>query len=151
MMLNSHVRFGGLSATAKPLRAGVFILLATAIAFAPVFVYGFPADSWDIRFHSLWARNFSDQLWAGELYPRWLSQINDGLGSCSRRSGWEGSDNQDRNPVSRHWHDCRGVIVAQAELRFWMSRRGDQTLAVIVAWAGGRPRPRLRSSAARRR
>src|SRR5690348_14916467 len=27
-----------------------------------------------------------------------------------------------------------------------MSRRGDQALAVIVAWAGGRPRPRLRSS-----
>src|SRR5438132_13077373 len=51
----------------------------------------------------------------------------------ARRSGWEGSDNQDRNPVSRHWHDCRGVIVAQAELRFWMSRRGDQTFAVIVA------------------
>src|SRR5712671_6516776 len=81
MMLNPHVRFGGLSATAKPLRAGFFVLLATAIAFAPVFVYGFPADSWDIRFHSLWTRNFSDQLWAGELYPRWLSQINDGLGS----------------------------------------------------------------------
>jgi hypothetical protein len=42
-------------------------------------------------------------------------------------------------------------IVAQAELRFWMSRCGDQALAVIVAWAGGRSRPRLRSSAARRR
>ena len=80
-MLNSHVRFGGLSTTASPLRVGIFVLLATAIAFAPVFVYGFPADSWDIRFHSLWTRNFSDQLWAGELYPRWLSQINDGLGS----------------------------------------------------------------------
>ena len=69
MMLNSHLRFGGLSATARPLRVGISVLLATAIAFAPVFVYGFPADS------------FSDQLWAGELYPRWLSQINDGLGS----------------------------------------------------------------------
>jgi len=80
-MLNSHLRFGGLSATAKSLRVGIFVLLATAIAFAPVFVYGFPADSWDIRFHSLWTRNFSDQLWAGEFYPRWLSQINDGLGS----------------------------------------------------------------------
>ena len=31
-----------------------------------------------------------------------------------------------------------------------MSRRGDQALAVIVAWIGGRPRLRLRSSAARR-
>ena len=73
------------------------------------------------------------------------------LFAVARRSGWERSGNQDRNPVSRHWHDCRGVIVAQAELRFWMSRRGDQALAVIVAWIGGRPRLRLRSSAARRR
>jgi hypothetical protein len=81
MMLNSRIRSGGLSATAKPLRVGIFVLLATAIAFAPVLVYGFPADSWDIRFHALWTRNFSDQLWAGELYPRWLFQINDGLGS----------------------------------------------------------------------
>src|SRR5947209_162231 len=68
-----------------------------------------------------------------------------------RRGNADRSGNQDRNPVSRYWHDCRGVIVAQAELRFWMSRRGDQALAVIVAWVGGRPRPRLRSSAARRR
>src|SRR6266446_9955482 len=74
-----------------------------------------------------------------------------GSQSVARRSGWGRSGNRDRNPVSRYWHDCRGVIVAQAELRFWMSRRGDQALAVIVAWAGGRPRPRLRSSAARRR
>jgi hypothetical protein len=36
----------------------------------------------------------------------------------ARRSGWERSGNQDGNPVSRHRHDCRGVIVAQAELRF---------------------------------
>ena len=71
--------------------------------------------------------------------------------TVARRSGWERSGNQDRNPVSRHWHHCRGVIVAQAELRFWMSRRDDQALAVIVAWIGGRPRLRLRSSAARRR
>jgi hypothetical protein len=80
-MLNSHLRSGRLSVTAEPLRIGIFVVLATAIAFAPVFVYGFPADSWDIRFHSLWTRNFSDQLWAGEFYPRWLSRINDGLGS----------------------------------------------------------------------
>ena len=74
-----------------------------------------------------------------------------GMVTVARRYGWEGSDNQDRNPVSRHWHNCRGVIVGQAELRFWMSRRGDQALAAVVAWIGGRPRPRWRSSAARRR
>jgi hypothetical protein len=30
-----------------------------------------------------------------------------------RQSGLETSDNQDGNLTSRHWHDCRGVIVAQ--------------------------------------
>ena len=59
-------------------------------------------------------------------FGRSLHALNiDILCAVARRSGWERSGNQDRNPVSRHRHDCRGVIVAQAELRFWMSRRGD--------------------------
>lgn len=37
--------------------------------------------SHDVLIHLLWATNFSDQLWAGEWYPRWLDQMNDGLGS----------------------------------------------------------------------
>ena len=38
-----------------------------------------------------------------------------GASGVARRSGWERSGNQDRNLVSRHWHHCRGVIVAQAD------------------------------------
>src|SRR5258708_35317429 len=34
----------------------------------------------------------------------------------ARRSGWENSDNQDGNPASRHWHDRRGVSVAQGAI-----------------------------------
>src|SRR5437879_4224565 len=34
----------------------------------------------------------------------------------ARRSGWEDSDNQDGNPASRHWHDRRGVSVAQGTI-----------------------------------
>ena len=81
LMPNSGVPSRLPFATATRLRVGIFFLLATVIAFAPVFVHGFPASSWDIRFHSMWTRNFSDQLWAGELYPRWLIHINGGLGS----------------------------------------------------------------------
>src|SRR6266446_6091244 len=36
-----------------------------------------------------------------------------GRTGVARRSGWEDSDNQDGNPASRHWHDRRGVSVAQ--------------------------------------
>jgi len=32
---------------------------------------------------------------------------------AARQSGLERSDNQDGNLASRHWHDCRGVIVVQ--------------------------------------
>jgi hypothetical protein len=57
------------------------LLLATLIAYAPVIVYGYPADGWDSRYHAISARLFSDQLWSGEFYPRWLNSMNAGLGS----------------------------------------------------------------------
>ena len=31
--------------------------------------------------HLIMSRHFADQLWAGDLYPRWLSDMNAGLGS----------------------------------------------------------------------
>ncbi|MFB2839236.1 6-pyruvoyl-tetrahydropterin synthase-related protein [Floridanema evergladense] len=34
-----------------------------------------------IAFHLKWAKNFAEQFWAGELYPRWLQNMNSGLGS----------------------------------------------------------------------
>src|SRR5271165_1304361 len=37
---------------------------------------------------------------------------------------WMGKrDNQDGNPGSRHWHDCRGVTVAQGGLRICIVAR----------------------------
>jgi hypothetical protein len=35
----------------------------------------------DVLSHLIMARHFVDQLWAGDLYPRWLSGMNAGLGS----------------------------------------------------------------------
>jgi hypothetical protein len=37
--------------------------------------------SHDVLIHLLWSTNFTSQLWAGEWYPRWLDQMNNGLGS----------------------------------------------------------------------
>lgn len=46
----------------------------------PCFQAGlFPAH--DFEYHLNWSRHFADQLWAGELYPRWLSGMNGGNGS----------------------------------------------------------------------
>lgn len=34
----------------------------------------------DVLIHLLWSTNFSDQLLAGEWCPRWLDQMDSGLG-----------------------------------------------------------------------
>jgi hypothetical protein len=34
-----------------------------------------------IAFHLKWSKHFTEQFWAGELYPRWLQNMNAGLGS----------------------------------------------------------------------
>lgn len=50
------------------------------ISTVPVWLRGMP-DAGDAVFHSMWYTNFARQFFAGELYPRWLSEMNDGLGS----------------------------------------------------------------------
>ena len=56
-----------------------------------------------------------------------------------------------RTPVSRRSHDYRDVIVAQERLGFLFVVARQSELVLIVALAGGRPGPRLRSRAVRRR
>lgn len=46
----------------------------------PTIAYG-AFDAHDTLVHLNWANYFSKQLWAGELYPRWLLDMNSGLGS----------------------------------------------------------------------
>lgn len=59
----------------------VKIVLAGCVFSLPVLLYGFPFLSDDSVTHSLWYSHFSQQLWAGDLYPRWLPGMNNGLGS----------------------------------------------------------------------
>lgn len=57
---------------------------ATLIAIAglslglPIALLGFDVGD---QIHLVWARHFASQLWAGDIYPRWLSGMNSGLGS----------------------------------------------------------------------
>jgi hypothetical protein len=46
----------------------------------PLWRYGLPVRG-DAIFHSMWYTNFAAQFFAGELYPRWLINMNGGLGS----------------------------------------------------------------------
>jgi uncharacterized metal-binding protein len=63
---------------AKP----VFAIAAAGIVLTlPVLIFGLPFLSDDAGFHAAWYSHFSKQLWMGDLYPRWLIEMNGGLGS----------------------------------------------------------------------
>ena len=57
------------------------IIVAGTILTAPLLLFGFSRESADGILHALWYSNFAAQWWAGEVYPRWLLDLNGGLGS----------------------------------------------------------------------
>ncbi|CAN5576655.1 hypothetical protein BH10ACI2_BH10ACI2_05060 [soil metagenome] len=59
----------------------LIIIFVGCVLTAPVLIYGISPFSDDGAIHAAWYINFSDQLWAGTLYPRWLPGLNGGLGS----------------------------------------------------------------------
>jgi hypothetical protein len=61
-------------------RPYVIIVLVGLVVCLPLLIFGLPYGSHDGVSHSIHLRGFSDQLWAGEIYPRWLISINGGLG-----------------------------------------------------------------------
>lgn len=59
-----------------------FLVIAVAglLASVPLLLAGYPPHSHDGLYHPVWARYFAEQFWSGDLYPRWLVDINGGLG-----------------------------------------------------------------------
>jgi hypothetical protein len=59
------------------------LLIAAAGCFLtlPALINGLSIQSDDGATHVVWYTNFASQFWSGDLYPRWLSNLNDGLGS----------------------------------------------------------------------
>lgn len=47
----------------------------------PVLILGVPFFSDDGVMHTMWYAHFSEQLFGGDFYPRWLMNMNAGLGS----------------------------------------------------------------------
>lgn len=60
---------------------GLAIAALAFVLMLPAITHGI-FDANDLpSFHLRWAKQFSDQWWAGDLYPRWLLQMNGGFGS----------------------------------------------------------------------
>ncbi len=58
----------------------ILILVGCILAF-PIIFYGIPFQSDEGVPHARLYIHFSEQFWNGELYPRWLVGMNNGLGS----------------------------------------------------------------------
>jgi hypothetical protein len=65
------------------LRPILFVLTASVLLGLPMLLYGPLVDGHDTYEHLNFTGHFSQQFWGGELYPRWLIDINHGLGSPS--------------------------------------------------------------------
>jgi hypothetical protein len=60
-----------------------FLTLLGLLVCLPVLIYGLPDWGNDSIEHARWTKHFDIQVWNGELYPRWLSGVNAGLGGPS--------------------------------------------------------------------
>ena len=69
----------GLSVPMRPLHAIILLLFGVVLTW-PALSSGY-LPSRDGLIHLLWTKNFADQFWTGDLYPRWLDALNGGLGS----------------------------------------------------------------------
>ena len=57
------------------------LLPATLVSVLPILIFHYPISAHDFLCHMLWTREFAEQFWNGELYPRWLDGLNNGYGS----------------------------------------------------------------------
>jgi len=62
-------------------RYELLLICLAILASAPLLLFGFPHPTHDGFWHLRWWSNFASQFWHGELYPRWLTEINVGCGS----------------------------------------------------------------------
>ena len=59
----------------------VVIVFVAAILCAPCLLVGIPTLGYDSSTHVMYQYAFSHQFWNGDLYPRWLADLNKGYGS----------------------------------------------------------------------
>jgi hypothetical protein len=57
------------------------IMFVAATLCAPCLLVGIPIGGYDSSTHVMYQHAFSRQFWNGDLYPRWLADVNKGYGS----------------------------------------------------------------------
>lgn len=77
---NHRTTIGRTAAQAVARHPFLVIAVIGLLASLPMLLSGYPPQTHDGLYHPVWARHFSEQLWSGELYPRWLVGVNGGLG-----------------------------------------------------------------------
>ena len=88
MARSEAIESGTHGATAERTRSldlpalGIVFLGAVLLAL-PLLIYGPYPKAHDVFEHLNYTYFFSRQFWAGDLYPRWLIDLNHGLGSPS--------------------------------------------------------------------
>jgi hypothetical protein len=110
----------------------------------PILILGVPLFSDDGVTHAIWYSHFSEQFWSGDLYPRWLMNMNGGLGSpvffyhpplpfflTSLLRPFFADDPQG-------WHQvgvsCSIALVASGiAAYFWLKEFSDQRSATVAA------------------
>ncbi len=72
----------GLSSAASYIsrHPNVSIMFIGVMFSLPLIIYGYSFNADDTVYHSLYYKNFSAQLWSGDVYPRWLNNLNGGYG-----------------------------------------------------------------------
>jgi uncharacterized membrane protein len=59
-------------------KSAIIIVGISLAIMLPAFIFGSGGD--DLIFHTLWSEHFHQQILGGNLYPRWLHNINSGCG-----------------------------------------------------------------------
>lgn len=59
----------------------VLLFVLSVFLLLPILFEGFPRTSDDGETHVRWQYYYGKQLWAGDIFPRWISDIADGFGS----------------------------------------------------------------------
>lgn len=57
------------------------ITCAALVLALPLILFGYPREVHDSLEHVPWATNFARVFWSGTIYPRWMPDMNEGVGS----------------------------------------------------------------------
>jgi uncharacterized membrane protein len=103
---------------------GLIFLFSMLVAL-PNWVKGFYPHGHDSIWHAQWAFHFSNQFMQGELYPRWLMDMNGGLGSPAFFY----------YPPVPYWITSLIRLVCPGDMSVWRLLGYSATLGMILsAW-----------------